>query len=482
MGVRLVSYTKLAALLVLVAGMVPSLAGRGAVASGTVHSLFGPSAESGAQLGRSVAAGDVNGDGYDDVVAAANYATVGDTAKAGTVHVFFGGPSFGDHADVSLLPSVPEGDASFGRFVAASDINGDGIADVIVPSYTADVDGKIDAGKIEIFLGGSTPDTTVDLILTEPAPEAGAHFGGEVDVSDVDADGRGDLIVGAHLADPGGVHDAGETFVFLGGPKLDTSADLVLTQPRPRTFPESGAEFGRDVAASDVNGDGVDDIFGGAAFDRVRKRYWAGRTHVFFGGSQLDGSADRALVEPRPAAKQMFGWSILGDVDLNADGVEDVVIGAPRVEQLEGDPYRSGSRRTEGRAHVFFGSPAFDKVADVSLTEPVPELGAHFGRDQMAGGDINHDSYDDIIIPAPFSDRGSFKYAGRVQVFFGGPSFDGRADLTLRSPVREDGFFGASTASGDIDGDGSDEIIVGASGASSPTVPASGAVYVFFRN
>jgi len=407
-----------------------------------------------------------------DVIAAAN--------AARRVQIFLGNDPFDDQADFTLVDPTQEPESNFGRFLTVGDINGDDYDDVIVPAFRADIDGKQNAGAVYIFLGGNPFDTVADFVLVQPEVEASAQFGAAVAVGDVNNDGYGDVIVGAHLADVQGLHDAGKAFVFLGGDPFDTEADYTLTEPMPETYLESGAEFGRDIATGDINGDGYDDVMIAASWARAEGIIWAGRVQIFLGGEPFSAAADFTLIEPEPSLSQIFGWSIQSG-DLNADGFDDIIVGAPRADPIPGAPYLGDSIGTEGRVQVFLGGNPFDTTVDFTLTEPTPELGARLGRDRIGIGDVNRDGYDDIVVGAPFADAEDISDAGRVQVFLGGDPFDDVADLTLTAPLPgTSADFGISAAIGDINGDGYADVIVSATGATPPGgIERAGSVFVF---
>jgi hypothetical protein len=217
----------------------------------TVLPLTEPVPEPFSWFGRTLATGDVDGDGFDEVVVGALRADAGGFSgfDAGEAFVYFGP---GLTAVAGLTEPTPQGGAWFGA-VCTGDVNGDGFDDVVGGAHFADVGGLMDAGRISVFLG---PGLTTVLPLTQPTPEAGARFT-PASTGDVNGDGFDDVVAGAPYADVGGVANAGEAFVFLG-PGLTSS--FALAPPVPQTL----AVFHPGTSTGDVNGDGLPDIVAGA--------------------------------------------------------------------------------------------------------------------------------------------------------------------------------------------------------------------------
>jgi len=450
-------------------------------------------------FGFSVAgAGDVNGDGYADVIVAAHRNDAGGV-DAGRAYVYFGGSSMDNTVDVTLTGAAA-GD-QFGVSVAsAGDVNGDGFADVIVGGFLNDTGGT-DAGRAYIFHGGGSMDNIADVTLTGAA--AGDFFGFSVaSARDVNGDGYSDVIVGAYLNDAGGA-DAGQAYLYLGGPSMDNTADATFTGAAAGDF------FGVSVAsAGDVNGDGYPDIIIGAQWNDAGGAD-AGRAYVYLGGNSVDNIADAIFTGT--AAINRFGRSVASAGDVNNDGYGDIIVGAylnddggadagkaylylnslngtdipdefftgaasgdnfgtvSGAGDVNGDGYGDiivGARSNDaggnnaGRAYIYFGGPSIDNTADVVLTGAAPD--DFFGSSVASAGDVNGDGYDDVIVGASGNDAGGVD-AGRAYIYFGGSSMDGTVDVTLTGLSAGDGFWVVAGA-GDVNGDGYSDVIVGASG------------------
>jgi FG-GAP repeat protein/hemolysin type calcium-binding protein len=282
-----------------------------------------PANQVGAWFGTTVASGDVNGDGYPDVVLGAPRWDGSATAE-GRVYVY--------HGSATGLPSSPsttrdptdQANAWFGQSVAVGDVNGDGKSDVLVGAPGFDGAGGADRGEAYVYLGsasgiGATPAWTSGSMSIAGAPQMGQS----VAVADVNGDNIGDLLVGLPGYD-GTAVDEGALYVFLGS-EAGPTATPVIYEPTD----QAGANFGAAVAsAGDIGCDGHDGVVVGApGWDGQQQN--EGRAFLYLGGDDGLGSNFIWSADPTDQAQALFGSSVALADDLNGDGRSEFLVGAP---------------------------------------------------------------------------------------------------------------------------------------------------------
>jgi hypothetical protein len=285
-------------------------------------------------LGYSVSsAGDVNGDGYADVIVGA-YGYNGGTAK-GRAYIYYGGPSMDGNPNITL---TGENDADrFGDTVAAAgDVNGDGYADVIVSARKWAL--GTDQGKAYIFFGGATPDSTPEVTVI--GQNNGDNLRAVCTAGDMNGDGYADVIMGAYGADGGGA-DKGQAYIFLGsstfsGDKSTTSADLTISGGANDDY------LGCAVStAGDTNKDNYSDILVGASGANGGGTD-KGQAYVFLGSSNPSGSkaiTDAYATITGQADFDALGVSVSSVADFNLDTYPDIILGAIGVDSNKGKAY-----------------------------------------------------------------------------------------------------------------------------------------------
>jgi hypothetical protein len=338
----------------------------------------------------------------------------------------------------AILFSSPEtltqpGFSFFGTSATTGDVNNDGYDDIIVGSAFDTVSG-LQAGRVFVFLG---PTFTTVTHITEPTPAAGAEFGYSVASGDINNDGIDDVIVGARGARPNDLQRAGEVFVFYG-PSFTSNTRL------QEAIPQVNAGFGNAVASGDINSDGVDDVIVSASGANIGGLFSAGKVYVYTGTSL---SSPRILTDSVIQQSAYFGASIATG-DINRDGYDDIVVGTSGAN--------FGATINTGKIVVVSGR---DYSILKTVFETTPENASNFGG-AVATGDVNNDGYDDVIVGAFLADHPVYTgQKGEVFTFFG-PGLTSVQNLNY-----EGRGFGKSVATGDLDNDGKDDVIVGDSGS-----------------
>jgi hypothetical protein len=409
------------------------------------------------------AAGDVNGDGYGDVIVGAPKYDRGQTEE-GVVFLYTGGP---DGLDIS--PAwIGEGDqewAGFGHVVAAAgDVNGDGYGDVIVgaPRYDGE---HLDDGKAFVYHGGPGGLAAHPAWVAPPDGQGIAIFGisarfgvAVAAAGDVNGDGYGDVIVTANGYDAQETNE-GAAFVYHGGPTGLDADPAWAVDPLDQAY----ANFGRSAStAGDVNGDGYSDVIVGAPwYDNPQSpaddEVYDGTAFVYH-GSPTGLNPDPAWTFADLFTNSEFGIAVSTAGDVNGDGYSDVIIGAYKyTEILWVTPWR------EGAVFVYHGSAAGLTSSLADWMAVGGQEHARFGISVSAAGDVNGDGYSDVIVGAS-NYTGDQTRAGAAYVYHGSATglTTSAADWSSGDNQERSGYgFSVSTA-GDVNGDGCGDVIVGA--------------------
>jgi len=379
------------------------LGGPGGLA--TVPAWIAESNQAGARLGDKLAgAGDVNGDGYDDViVGAALYDST--YADAGAAFLYLGSPAGLQPEPAWVAIGDEQGEELGACAQAAGDVNGDGYADVIVGAWLAD-HGELNEGRAFVYFGSDSglaaqPDWSGE---SDDLLAAYGYFCASA--GDVNDDGYDDIVVGARRWSGNGLTEEGRVYVYHGspaGPSL--AADWTFDAGRERS--EAGAFT---ISAGDVNGDGFDDLLVGA-FRWDNPDLDEGKAMLFLGSAYGLASAPAWEVEGG-LPRNNFGYHLDGAGDVNGDGFDDVVVSAPGVDPNDLEFHNAGE------ATLWLGS--------AGGLAPAPAWTLEGDQDEMkieavrGVGDVNGDGFGDVAVGALYRD-GEFADAGRAWVFFGCP-------------------------------------------------------------
>lgn len=468
-------------------------------------------------LGYSISnAGDINGDGINDIIIGAPLSDPNDQSNAGNSYIVFGSNNgFANIIDISTLDGINGftvngggiGDQSGRSVSAAGDINGDGIDDLIIGAPFADSNGD-DSGAAYLIFGrrsfSSLPtinpsnlgDNGFIINGLNPQDQLGYRVSG---AGDINQDGFDDVIIAAppnaYVYPPVTGDQAGKVYVIFGSEKFNPSNpnfDLnslngnngfVINGSRADDYLGVGLNRG-----GDFNGDGIDDLIIGSPFNDFNG-FRSGQAYVIFGRkesfssslyvSQLDG-VNGVVINGQEG--DQLGFSVSSAGDINHDGIGDIIVSAH-----DADP---NGIDAAGVAYVVFGARTqFSSQLDLSnlngnngfVINGIGELDkASWAVTGL--GDVNGDGIDDLLVSASHADANGDN-SGQGYVIFGGDKFSSAINLAEIDDTKgfiingksENHNLGYSASGvGDINGDGVSDILISAPFA------GSGEVYVVF--
>jgi hypothetical protein len=449
-------------------------------------------AVAGQDWGRPLASGDLDGDGYDEVIVGACESWGGVLSE---VYVLRGGPGTHGLGAVNLWSGGTDQvilgaaiDDNLGSSIATGDINGDEIDDLLICASTADFSGVDGRGIAYVIFGGSGFfDAAIRDLSEEPnwdmrilGPVAGGDMGGAnlfggldthaAAVGRLNEDVYGDIVLGVHLADGGG-SESGRVYVMFGGPypsgytfNLALSSNYDVRIDGADTYDE----LGTIVLTGDLTGDGIEELILPNEYASEGLFTSEGAVHIFRGRSAWSSLYSLAT---SPADITLLGWredDVLGVAaavgDFNDDGVTDLAAAAPGA-----DAGAHNDQRGDGFVYGLLGSAVYQTgthTIDYATATPdfllIGEFEENLG-DEVSAGDFNGDGYDDLAAAERF---GGPETNGVVEVLFGrefasGAIHTASVNTDLRIVGAAQDRIGFSLSASDVNGDGLNEILFG---------------------
>ncbi|MBD2242071.1 FG-GAP repeat protein [Nostoc sp. FACHB-888] len=463
--------------------------------------------------------GDINNDGIDDLIIGASNASPNGNYRAGQSYVVFGGTNLGSSGSLNLsdlngtngfiINGIAADDFSGDSVSNAGDINNDGIDDLIIGAYGASPNGNFSAGQSYVVFGGANLGSSGSLNPSDLNGTNGFLINGIAaneslgfsvsNAGDINNDGIDDLIIGAGGVSPNGKNFVG--YVVFGGRNLGSSGSLNRSDLNGTNgFLING--IGNSVSnAGDINNDGIDDLIIGASGVSPNGKESAGQSYVVFGGANLGSGGSLNLSDLNGtngflingiAANDYSGISVSNAGDINADGIDDLIIGA-----LYASP---NGNSLAGQSYVVFGGTNLGTGGSLNLSDLNGingflingiAAGDNSGNSVSNAGDINNDGIDDLIIGANGDYRNYEDFPGQSYVIFGGRNLGSGGSLNLSDLNGTNGLLingigsgnsldSSVSNAGDINADGIDDVIIGAPFASRNGISGAGQSDVIF--
>ncbi len=382
----------------------------------------------------------------------------------------------------------------FGHAIAAGDINGDGLEDLVVGAYYADPQDRSGGGCVYIFFGKTLPSqkVSIDLSLDQAdvtffGPSNNAQLGKAVAVGNLNNDNYDDIIISAPAHSEDDVQARGVVFVIYGKASLSGNKDLADSGFDIKILGNNHEDqLGSTLCCTDLNNDNNDEIIIGAPFADQLPKVNCGTVSIIWGDNQLAGqvilTAENVdLIIVGEETNDKLGYSISAG-NFNGDDFNDLILGAPTAT------IDAEQKANAGKIYLFSGNNSFTlSNIDLGTSNHVMsrmyggQASANIGK-VTAAGDVNGDGYDDIL----FTDFAAENKDGAIGAVYGNVMLSSEIDFRFTPYDKKiieskfEGSLGEALHVADFNGDNYSDVVIGIPGADTENGDASGLAYVFY--
>ena len=381
----------------------------------------------------------------------------------------------------------------FGYHISSGDINGDGIADVIISSPSADPLGRNSAGEVYIFWGNPQTQQNISIDLnidnadiTIYGAQSGDKLGYSLSVGLLNDDNFADFAISAPYSDDGNTLQVGKVYLFYGNQDLPAIIDLNTYSANHLFIGEGANDFlGQTLLTTDINNDNIDELIIGAPFADQVERLNCGKVYVIWSHDTYSSTVYLSQVNNLTYFSGMSINSNLGSAltttNINNDQFQDIIIGSPGVDDE--------SLVNNGRVYIIKGRTFFpydeidlDNSSYINNQLKGSYHSSRIGK-AIAAGDVNGDGFGDLII-TDFSNNTS---SNSIYLILGSNSLDSEivlnnasSNTTIVHQGMENNLFGEKVFIAELSPDAPADIIIASPQASSVSGNESGVIHVLY--
>lgn len=438
----------------------------------------------GEQMGASMASGDFDHDGIQDLAIGSPFSSQNDSQWNGSLKIVFGNRDRAAAERYLTLYGENSGD-QLGTSIAVGDFNYDKYDDIVVGAYNAKGNDKARPGKVYIVYGGQNmhSQTSTHLSIQQPSfgyikgltklsgHSDGDQFGLSTFALDVNNDGIKDLLVGAPFATEKNMTKSGAVYLYFGSKQGFSESPNYIFEAK-----SLNERFGSSISGGHLHSQKRNDIAIGAYTANEGNKQQVGKVYILSYIPYSSYAKVYTNVITGSAEKGWFGFAM--DVgDTNNDKFDDIAIST--------FPYKGN--RDDARVSIFYGSKVFPKKFADSVIDG--QAGEAFIGESVILKDFNNDNKADLVIGAPGIGEGQSEEAGNVYIVYSGQEAlknhytlkDHEYDAVIHGESADD-WFGSSLRGLDFNDDGNNDLALGSRYADGEKSVDNGKVYIMFGN